>query len=115
MALQDHEHYQLDNGMRVIYAPMPHARSLAMRLYLKVGPCNENEAEAGISHFLEHMAFKGCAGWPTYKDIANTIEGRGGYVNASTSREFTVYKFNILTRHWRESLRLLAAMVQPPS
>ncbi len=89
-------------------------RSLAIGLYLQVGARYEQGEEAGVSHFLEHMVFKGCRGWPTALDIANAVEGRGGYLNASTSYEFTTFWIKIGARHWRESLKLLASMIQTP-
>ncbi len=106
--------YQLSNGLNVVLAPIPCVRSLALGLYLQVGSRYEAEEEAGVCHFLEHMVFKGCRGWPTALDIANAVEGRGGYLNASTSQEFTSFWIKIGSRHWRENLRLLASMVQSP-
>ncbi len=111
---QEFEYYQLPNGLTVAYTPIPCVRSLAMGLYLQVGARYERDEEAGVSHFLEHMVFKGCQGWPTALEIANAVEGRGGYLNASTSYEFTTYWIKVGARHWRESLKLLASMVQRP-
>ncbi|HEY81067.1 MAG TPA: insulinase family protein [Anaerolineae bacterium] len=111
---QAFETYQLPNGLTVALTPIPCVRSLAMGLYLQVGARYEKDEEAGVSHFLEHMAFKGCRGWPTALDIANAVEGRGGYLNASTSYEFTTFWVKIGARHWRESLHLLASMVLHP-
>ena len=108
------QHFQLPNGLNVVLAPIPCVRSLALGLYLQVGSRYEADEEAGVSHFLEHMVFKGCQGWPTALDIANAVEGRGGYLNASTSQEFTSFWIKIGSRHWRESLRLLASMMQSP-
>ncbi len=105
---------QLANGLTVAYAPIPCVRSLAMGLYIQVGARYEPPEWAGISHFLEHMTFKGCRGWPTALDIANAVEGRGGYLNASTSYEHTTFWIKIGARHARESLALLAAMTQAP-
>lgn len=114
MILQSYKLHQLPNGLKIVYTPMPHTRSLAMRLYLNVGSRHETGKETGASHFLEHMAFKGCQGWPSSKDIANTVEGRGGYFNASTGKESTAFSIHISARFWRESLALLASMVQNP-
>jgi len=94
---------------------MPSVRSVSMGLYIKVGSRYEEECEAGASHFIEHLLFKGCRGWPTAMDIATAIEGRGGYLNASTGHEYTTYWVKIGSRHWRESMRLLANMVQHPT
>jgi len=112
--LQTFEQYQLPNGLSVAYAPISCVHSLAIGIYIPVGARYETDAEAGVSHFLEHMAFKGCRGWSTALDIANAVEGRGGFLNASTSQEFTTFWIKIGARHWRESLRLLASMVQTP-
>ncbi len=108
------EQYQLPNGLVVALAPISCVRSVAIGVYLGVGSRYEAREEAGVSHFLEHMAFKGCQGWPTARDIANAVEGRGGFLNASTSQEFTTFWIKIGARHWRESLNLLASMVQTP-
>ena len=111
---QAFEYYQLPNGLTVAYTPIPCVRSLAMGLYLQIGARYERDEEAGVSHFLEHMVFKGCRGWPTALEIANAVEGRGGYLNASTSYEFTSFWIKVGARHWRESLKLLASMIQRP-
>ena len=55
----------LDNGLRVITAPMPHTRSVAVSIYVGAGSRYETEREAGISHFIEHLCFKGTAKRPT--------------------------------------------------
>ena len=115
MNLQSYQHFGLPNGLEVVCAPMPFVRSVTMGLYLRVGSRYEAAPEAGISHFLEHMLFKGCTGWPTALDIANEIEGRGGYLNASTGQEFTSFWVRVGARHWRRSLDLLAAMTQRPT
>jgi len=112
--LHEYQSYQLPNGLTVVYAPISCVRSIAIGLYLGVGSRYEQDEEAGISHFLEHMVFKGCRGWPTALDIANAVEGRGGYLNASTSQEFTSFWIKIGARHWRESLKLLASMTLAP-
>lgn len=93
---------------------MPSVRSVSVGIFVKVGSRYEASDEAGISHFLEHMLFKGCEGWPTALDIANEIEGRGGYLNASTGREFTSYWIKLGAHHWRRGLAMLASMVQRP-
>ncbi len=115
MNLQSYERFDLPNGLEVVCAPMPFVRSVSMGLYLRVGSRYEAAHEAGISHFLEHMLFKGCTGWPTALDIANEIEGRGGYLNASTGQEFTSFWARVGSRHWRRSLDLLADMTQHPT
>lgn len=114
MFLETCRRFTLDNGLELVCAPMPAVRSVSMGLYVRVGSRYETAAEAGISHFLEHMLFKGCEGWPTARAIANEIEGRGGYLNASTGPEFTSYWVRIGARHWRLGLNVLAAMIRRP-
>src|ERR671918_1542395 len=60
----------LDNGLRVITSPMPHTRSVAVSIYVGAGSRYETEAEAGISHFIEHLCFKGTRKRPTAQEIS---------------------------------------------
>ncbi len=114
MNLQSCTRFTLPNGLEVVCAEMPSVRSVSLGLYLRVGSRYEQAGVAGISHFLEHMLFKGCQGWPTARDIANEIEGRGGYLNASTGQEFTSFWVRVGARYGRQALNLLTAMVRSP-
>ena len=69
---------RLDNGLRVVTVPMPHVQSVSIGIFMGVGSRYESEAISGTSHFIEHMVFKGTANWPTARDIAEAIEGKGG-------------------------------------
>jgi len=93
---------------------MPDVRSVSLGLYVGIGARYESEQEAGVSHFLEHMVFKGCEGWPSALDIAREVEGRGGYLNASTGYEATSYWVRIGARFWKKGLHLLSNMVRFP-
>lgn len=114
MNLQTYNLYRLANGLRLVCAPMPAVRSVAISAYVGVGARHESPANAGMAHFIEHMLFKGSANWPTALDIATEIEGHGGYLNASTSRENTVYWLKVGAHHWRRGVLLLADMLQHP-
>ena len=81
----------LDNGLRVVTQEMPHARSVSVALFVGVGSRQEDDAHAGLSHLLEHLVFKGTAGYPEAGTLSELIEGCGGSVNASTDRELTAY------------------------
>jgi predicted Zn-dependent peptidase len=81
----------LENGLRILTSPMPHAHSVSIGFFLGVGSRYETDEQGGVSHFIEHMLFKGTEKRPTAKDIAIAIEGIGGVFNASTSRELTMY------------------------
>ncbi len=85
----------LPNGMRVVSERMPHLESATIGVWTDVGARHESKAQNGISHMLEHMAFKGTTR-RTARGIAEEIEAVGGYLNAYTSREHTVYYARIL-------------------
>lgn len=82
---------KLNNGLRVITIPMPSLESVAVTVWVKTGSRNENKKNNGISHFLEHMFFKGTTNRPTAKQIAEEIDQIGGVQNAGTSKEYTEY------------------------
>ncbi|NLE76158.1 MAG: insulinase family protein, partial [Chloroflexi bacterium] len=87
----DYQLHRLPNGLRVITSEMPNALSVSCALFLAVGSRYEDDALAGVSHVVEHMVFKGTRDYPTPKDLALAIEGVGGYFNASTDQEATVF------------------------
>src|SRR6266581_2360517 len=81
----------LANGLRVVSSAMPHTRSVSVGLYVGAGSRYEDDEIAGVSHFLEHMLFKGTTRRPTAQEISEEIEGIGGVMNAGTDKELTVY------------------------
>lgn len=81
----------LDNGLRVVTIPMPSLESVTVSVWMKTGSRNENAKNNGVSHFLEHMFFKGTTNRPTAKQIAEEIDQIGGVQNAGTSKEYTEY------------------------
>lgn len=84
--------YRLDNGLRLLVTPMPYARSVSASVYVAAGSRYEpTVAEAGLSHFLEHLCFKGTTRRPRALDISMEIDAIGGNLNAATNRELTVY------------------------
>jgi predicted Zn-dependent peptidase len=104
----------LAGGVRLVVAPLPLRRSVAMALMVAVGSRYESEQEAGISHFVEHMAFKGGGVFPTARAISEAVEGVGGALNAATDREATVYWTRVPSEHSRLALRVLSDMVFQP-
>ena len=86
----DVQQTRLANGMRVITSRIPHVQSAAVGLWVGAGSRHEPERLGGISHFLEHMLFKGTAKRSAL-EISRAIEGRGGYLNAFTQEESTCY------------------------
>src|SRR5579871_811849 len=85
------ETIRLPNGLRVIVAPMPQRYSATIAVYVGTGSRYETTAQAGSSHLLEHMVFKGTERRPTPKALSAPIENVGGSLNASTDKEATVY------------------------
>ncbi len=100
----------LDNGLTVVTCSMPHVRSVSVALATGAGSCYEPEDVAGISHFIEHLCFKGTSWRPSPKDISSEIEGIGGVLNASTGREETVYWAKVTRPHVTTAIDLLFDM-----
>jgi len=98
----------LDDGLRLITNPMPHTRSVSICIFLAVGSRYETSAEAGISHFIEHLCFKGTSKRATPRDIAEAIEGVGGILNAAADRELTFYWCKVARPHFLLALDVLA-------
>src|SRR4030042_2938069 len=86
-----HSKTTLPNGRRVLTAPMPHTRSVAISVYVGAGSRYEQPPEAGLSHFVEHLCFKGTERRPSSRLISETVDNVGGILNAATDRELTVY------------------------
>ena len=104
----------LANGLRVLVSEMAEARSVSLAAYVGVGSRLEDRTNAGTSHFLEHMVFKGTAKRPTAQEISQTIEGVGGSVNASTDKEVTVFWSRVVARHYLLALDVVADMIRTP-
>jgi predicted Zn-dependent peptidase len=85
------ERTELQNGIRVLTAPMPHAQSVSCFFMFAAGSRYETAATSGIAHFAEHMFFKGTERRPTARAIAGEIDGIGGEFNAFTGKEYTGY------------------------
>src|SRR3989304_7566124 len=86
-----HHKTTLDNGLRVVTTTMPHTRSISLCFFIGVGARYETDALAGVSHFIEHLCFKGTTKRPTSGEICAAIEGVGGILNAGTNKELTIY------------------------
>ncbi|GER65673.1 peptidase M16 [Weizmannia acidilactici] len=101
--------YTCKNGLRIVLEEIPTVRSVAIGIWIGTGSRNENEKNNGISHFLEHMFFKGTEK-RSAKDIAEAFDSIGGQVNAFTSKEYTCYYAKVLDTHAPIALDLLADM-----
>lgn len=104
----------LENGLRIVSHEMPEMQSAALGLWIKVGGRYESSRNKGISHFLEHLLFKGSKKY-SYRKIKESIEGVGGSLNGFTSEEVTCYLAKIPSRHLRIALDVLSDMVLNPA
>lgn len=100
---------RLSNGMTVLILPDKRFPLVSLRLYVHAGSAYETPKEAGLSHFLEHMVFKGTEK-RTKGDIAGDIEKVGGYINAATSFDYTVYVVDVPARSWSDGLDVIKDM-----
>ena len=102
----------LPNGLRLALHPMPATYSATVVALVGTGSRYESDEGAGLSHFLEHMLFKGTERRPSAELIADTVERLGGRLNASTSRELTAYFTKVPSRHVDVGLDLIADMLR---
>ncbi len=102
-----YEKATLDNGLRLITAAMPHTRSVSIGFFIGTGSRYETDAQAGVSHFIEHVCFKGTARRPTSADICTVIEGVGGMLNAGTDKELTIYWCKVAQPHFASALDVI--------
>src|SRR3954463_9877536 len=105
---------ELPTGERVISERVPSVRSVAIGFWIGAGSRDETDAKAGVSHFIEHMLFKGSQRY-TAQEIAEIFDGLGGELNAATSREHTMVYARVPDAHAQTALDVMADMVFAPS
>lgn len=105
---------QLANGVRLVTVPMPHLHSAELVCYMAVGGRCERTEQSGISHFLEHMIFRGTAEYATSIELERAFEAIGGAVNASTDAETTCFHSRVHPDHLPECVALFASMLRRP-
>src|SRR5919202_3221845 len=98
----------LPNGLRIVSSTLPHTRSVSINIFIGAGSRYESDEIAGVSHFLEHMLFKGTRRRPTAREISEEIEGIGGIMNAGTDKELTVYWAKVGDHRFAHTLDILA-------
>lgn len=101
---------RLSNGVRVVLEKIPHVKSVSLGFWVKTGSINENLDNNGITHFIEHMLFKGTKN-RTAKEIAESIDDIGGQLNAFTSKECTCYYAKVLDDHIGIAIDVLTDMI----
>lgn len=109
-----HERTTLANGLRIITETMPHTRSVSISIYVRAGSRYETRDQAGLSHFVEHLLFKGSSRRPTAQQISEAVDGVGGLLNGGTDRELTVYYVKIARPHFELAADILLDMLRRP-
>lgn len=100
----------LENGLTIVSENIPHSRSVSLGVWVKSGSRHENPDEMGLAHFVEHMLFKGTEK-RTAKQIAQSLESVGGYLNAYTTKEYTCYYAEVLDEFTPLALDVLSDMI----
>lgn len=103
----------LENGLTLVTEEMPSVRSVSVGIWLRTGSRAEKEAENGITHFLEHMVFKGTRK-RTAEEIARSADSIGGHLDAFTAKECTTFSIKVLDEHLPRGFEVLADLVKDP-
>src|SRR5947209_18016536 len=108
----NYERTTLHNGLRLLIAHMPSMRSASIAFTFTVGSRYESEQIAGVSHFIEHMLFKGSQRYPTARLISEAIEGVGGVFNGSTGKEITNYTARVPGEQLADVMHAMTDMIR---
>ena len=103
----------LDNGVRIITEVMPHVRSVSVGIWIGSGSRRETSEQNGISHFIEHMLFKGTTS-RSAEDIARSVDALGGNLDAFTAKELVCFNTKVLDQHLSQAFDVLADLVLHP-
>jgi predicted Zn-dependent peptidase len=106
--------HTMPSGLRIITVPMPSLESVTLTVWVKTGSRNEEKRVGGISHFLEHMVFKGSPKRPTAKDISQAVDAIGGEFNAGTSKDWTNFYIKASKQNLETAFDVLSDMVLNP-
>src|SRR5580700_6715220 len=105
-------HAQLPNGLQIVAEPNSDAHSLAVGFYVNTGSRDESRGINGVSHFLEHMMFKGSAKY-SWEDVNRIFDEMGANYNAYTSQENTAYFANVLPEFTERAIEHLSHLMRP--
>ena len=104
----------LPNGLTILKVPIKGARSVLVDVFVKVGSRQENARLSGISHFLEHLFFKGSSKYPTAQELSHALDAVGAEYNANTGKEHTQYYIKAARKHLPFIFEVLTDMLQRP-
>src|SRR5271163_2292980 len=111
--MPDHQTTTLENGVRVVTERVPSVRSVALGFWIRTGSVAENEEQAGISHLLEHMLFRGTERYGS-EEIDQIFDAMGAELNAGTGKETTSVYARVLETHLERAFDVIADMVWRP-
>lgn len=112
--MQEYHRTILANGLRLLVTPLPHLHSVEMICYVGVGSRDESAGIAGISHYLEHMLFRGNNDYPSGRLIEQAFERLGGAVNAATDAETTSYYSKLHPDSVAQAVELFYSLLRQP-
>src|SRR3954451_21559424 len=112
--MHTYELSELDSGERVISEKVPSVRSISIGFWIGAGSRDEKDDRAGVSHFIEHLLFKGSSSYDA-QQIAETFDAMGAELNAATSREHTVVYSRIPDRHVDDAIAVMTDMIFAPA
>src|SRR4030042_142014 len=107
-----HEKVTLANGLRLLTSEMPHTRAVSVLFFVTAGSRYETDSEAGISHFIEHISFKGTERRRSSKEISEAIESVGGVINGGTDKELTTFWCRVTSEHFPLALDVLIDLLR---
>jgi predicted Zn-dependent peptidase len=105
---------RLSNGLKLVTIETPHLHSATLCLYVRAGSRYETEATNGLSHFLEHMLFRGSARYPSSFALNLAIEELGGTLYAETGRDYSLYQIALNPRHLQRGMEILGDLFAAP-
>src|SRR5215469_16511760 len=111
--IRDIQRTRLPNGLRVVTEKMPHVRSVSVGVWIGTGSREEEPHETGLSHFVEHMVFKGTKN-RSAEEIARSVDSIGGGLDAFTSKELVSYNVKVLDEHLPEAFDVVTDLVRNP-
>lgn len=102
--------FKLENGVDVVYENTPHTQIVSVQAWINTGSVNENRKNNGISHFLEHILFKGTKNFKP-DEIDEVVESHGGIMNAGTSKDYTMYYITLPAEHAEVAAKVISDMI----
>ena len=112
--VRQYNKFTLKNGLSLLTVPMKGVESVTVLVMVRTGSRDEPEKLAGISHFLEHMVFKGTEKYPTSLSLSSEIDSIGGEFNAFTGKEYTGFYVKAAVLHLPKLVDVLSEMLTKP-